>query len=79
MRDPHSEQGISVIEYAVLCVVLAAAVVSIAPMVKRALAGHFRAQADTFGRGRQYEPGVTQVLVTGCGRGDLPACPPGGP
>ena len=41
-----------------------AAVLGMSIYVKRALEGRWRQVGDTFGHGRQYEPGVTTVTVT---------------
>jgi len=54
-------QGQSAIEYAVLAAIVAAALVGMSVYTKRALAGKWRAVGDTFGYGRQYEPGITVV------------------
>lgn len=52
-------RGQSMIEYAVLIAVTAAALLGMSIYTKRALSGKWRAVGDTFGSGRQYEPGVT--------------------
>ena len=52
-------RGQSVVEYAVLVAVVVAALVSMAVYTKRALSGKWRGVGDTFGHGRQYEPGTT--------------------
>ncbi len=54
-------RGISTIEYAVLIAVAVAALLSMAVYTKRALCGKWRMAGDSFGHGRQYEPGVTIV------------------
>lgn len=52
----HLRHGAFSIEYAVLVVVVVAAVVGMAVYLKRAFSGRWRDAADTFGHGRQYEP-----------------------
>ena len=42
-------------EYAVLVVIVAAAMVGMAIYMKRALMGKWRVVGDTFGHGKQYE------------------------
>ena len=60
-RRRLAERGQSVIEYAVLIAVAVAALVGMSVYTKRALMGKWRTVGDTFGSGRQYEPGVTTV------------------
>ena len=43
------------LEYAVMIVVAAAAMIGMAVYVRRALSGRWRSVGDTFGYGRQYE------------------------
>ena len=52
--------GLSTIEYAVLIAVIVAALVGMSFYIKRALSGKWRDVGDSFGFGRQYEPGVTE-------------------
>jgi len=40
-----------------------AALISMAVYTKRALSGKWRGVGDTFGHGRQYEPGVTVRVI----------------
>ena len=47
------------IEYAVLIAIVVAALLGMSVYTKRALMGRWREAGDTFGSGRQYEPGVT--------------------
>lgn len=49
------------IEYAILIAVVTAALIGMMVYMKRALCGKWRTSADTFGYGRQYEPGVTVI------------------
>lgn len=51
-----ARRGQSIIEYAVLTAIVAAALGAMAVYGKRALSGNWRSAADTFGYGRQYEP-----------------------
>lgn len=60
-RSDSHFSGQSTIEYAVLIAVVVAAIVSMSVFTRRALTGRWRAAGDTFGYGRQYEPGVTTV------------------
>jgi len=55
-------RGQDTIEWAVLIGVVGAALVGMSFYVKRALAGKWRQVGDTFGQGRQYEPGTTSVI-----------------
>ncbi len=48
------------VEYAILIAIVVAALLGMQGYVRRAICGRWRAAADTFGFGRQYEPGVTQ-------------------
>jgi Flp pilus assembly pilin Flp len=48
-------RGSFALEYAVVIVIVAAAVTAMAVYVKRALQGKWRQVGDTFGQGRQYE------------------------
>lgn len=50
------KKGLLAVEYALLIAAFIAAVVGAAVYMKRAVCGHWRTQADTFGYGRQYEP-----------------------
>ena len=51
-----TRRGAFSLEYAVLIVVVAAAMVGMAIYMKRALMGKWRSVGDTFGHGKQYEP-----------------------
>jgi Flp pilus assembly pilin Flp len=51
-----------VIEYAVLIVVIIAALLGISVYLKRAVSGRWRESADTFGHGRQYQYNETKAL-----------------
>ena len=49
-------RGSLAIEYTVLIAIVVAALLGMQVYVKRAICGRWRAAADTFGHGRQYEP-----------------------
>jgi len=49
------------IEYALLIAVVIAALVGMSVYFIKALSGRWRQAADTFGSGRQYEPGKTEI------------------
>lgn len=56
---PTVARGAFVTEYAIVVAILAAALLAMTLVVKRGLSGRWRSVADTFGHGRQYEPGRT--------------------
>ena len=58
-----SSRGQGVIEYTILIAILVAVLVGMASYIQRSLAGKWRDVGDTFGSGRQYEPGVTAVTT----------------
>lgn len=51
------KKGMGLIEYIVLVVVIISMIAGMAVYVKRSLSGKWREVGDTFGFGRQYEPG----------------------
>ena len=53
-------KGSLTLERAVLIAVVAAALIAMSVYIRRAISGRFRDAADSFGFGRQYEPGVTR-------------------
>ena len=53
-------KGFLSLEYAVLIAIVVAAFLGMMVYLKRGISGRWRQAADTFGYGRQYEPGVTQ-------------------
>lgn len=57
----NRRRGQTALEYAVLIAVVVAALVGMSIYVKRSLSGKWREVGDTFGHGRQYEPGTTLV------------------
>ena len=54
-----TSSGQSTVEVAILVAVVAAALVAMQVYVKATASGRWKAMADTFGGGQQYEPGVT--------------------
>ena len=54
------------IEYAILLAVGVAALTGMSVYLMRAICGNWRQQADVFGQGRQYEPGVTTCTPGPC-------------
>ena len=54
-------RGSYLLEYAVVTVVVTAALIGMAVYARRALSGKWRQAADTFGHGKQYE--VTDALM----------------
>ncbi|MBU1125315.1 MAG: hypothetical protein KKC84_04765 [Candidatus Omnitrophica bacterium] len=52
--------GFATLEYAILIFVAVAAMVAMTAYIRRSLNAKYRESADTFGYGRQYEPGVTR-------------------
>jgi len=63
LRTPHAarRKGQTALEYAVVIAVVVAALVGMSVYVKRAMSGKWRQVGDTFGYGRQFEPGKTAV------------------
>jgi len=57
----RGRRGGFTIEYAMLTVIVTAALLGMAFYLQRGLAGRWRESADTFGFGRQYEPGKTVI------------------
>jgi len=49
------------VEYAVLIVVILAALLAISVYFKRAISGRWREAADTFGYGRQYDKQIIGI------------------
>lgn len=54
-------KGFSILEYTILVVVVLAALIAMRFYVQRAIMGKYRQATDTFGFGRQFEPGRTQI------------------
>lgn len=56
-----AQRGISLVEAALFWAILLTALLCAQRMVKAHLAGRYKAVADSFGHGRQYEPKKTIV------------------
>ena len=54
-------RGQATLMYAALIAMVAAALISMSPYVKRALQEKYRQAADTYGYGDQYEKGFTEI------------------
>ena len=55
----QGRNGTLSVEYSVLIAVVVAALVGLSVYMMRSVSGRWRQVGDTFGYGRQYEPGVT--------------------
>ena len=55
------KKAVSLIEYCVLLVVVAAALVGMQIYLKRAVCGNWKQAGDVFGFGRQFDPGKTSI------------------
>lgn len=60
MARINRKSGQSTMEYALLIMALVAALIAMAVTVRFHIQGRFKQSADVFGRGEQYEPGVTE-------------------
>lgn len=60
-KQKTENRAASVIEYALLIAVIVLALLAMQFYLKRAMFGSLRGAGDTFGQGRQYQPGVTVV------------------
>jgi len=54
-------RGMSTLEYTMILVIAAAALIGIEIYVKRAICGRWRQAADTFGFGRQYNTSSLKI------------------
>lgn len=54
------QRGFLALEQALLIAAVAAALIAMSVYIKRAISGKYRDVGDSFGLGRQYEPGVTR-------------------
>lgn len=50
------KKSMSIIEYAMLIAIVAAALIGMQFYLKRAISGHWKQSGDAIGFGRQYEP-----------------------
>ena len=57
----NKRAGQSSIEYAVFLVAMVATLIGLSVYAMRALCGRWRQVGDTFGHGRQFEPGKTVI------------------
>lgn len=55
-----SRRGSMSLEYALLIALVAISLAAMLVYFVRTLSGKWRETADSFGHGRQYEPGITQ-------------------
>jgi len=58
------KKGFSLLEYVMLAVILIAALVAMQYYLRRAIMGGYRAGADAFGFGRQYDPAASITATT---------------
>jgi len=58
------KKGFSTLEYAGLIVAVSGALLVMQYFLKHAFSGHYKAAADTFGYGRQYDPASTTNTTT---------------
>jgi len=63
VRDKLFKKGMSIVEYSLLIAVAVAAMFGAQVYIKRAVSGYWRQSGDTFGFGRQYEQGKTNVIL----------------
>ena len=61
IRKQKSKRGVFTVEFMVLIVIIVLALLAMQLYLKRSVNGRFRSAGDSFGQGRQYEPGVTRV------------------
>ncbi|MFC1805258.1 hypothetical protein ACFLZ3_05495 [Candidatus Omnitrophota bacterium] len=54
-------KGLISLEYTFLIVIIVVALIGMSIYLKRALSGSWRGVGDSFGHGRQYEPGATVI------------------
>jgi Flp pilus assembly pilin Flp len=59
MRMPARQGGQIMFEHMVLFILVVAALVTMGVYIKRGLSGKWREVGDSFGHGKQYEPGRT--------------------
>lgn len=58
----RSSRGMFTVEYGVLLVIVVATLLSMVMYTMRALCGRWKEVGDTFGHGRQYDPGKTIIF-----------------
>jgi hypothetical protein len=57
----NNKQAQSILEYVVVILVIAAALIVIGVYYKRAVQGRYRSAGDVLGGGEQYDPGRTNA------------------
>ncbi len=55
----NTKMGMTTLEYSVLVLAVVLALLAVQVSLRRAVSSKWREAADSFGSGRQYEPGVT--------------------
>ena len=55
-KQLQSKKAVALIEYAVFILVIVLAVIAVQDYLRRAISGKWKASADAFGYGRQYQP-----------------------
>ncbi len=63
MKLYKNKRAMTTLEYSVLVCVLLAALLGMQVVLRRAIAGKWRASADSFASGRQYEQGTSIITV----------------
>jgi len=59
----------SMLAYAALFGLVAAALIILSIYLKRSIQGRYRQSADVFGQGTQYQPGSTDIWISSSGGG----------
>ena len=59
VRTYRSKMGMTTLEYSVVVLAMVIALLAVQVSLRRAISYKWREAADSFGSGRQYEPGVT--------------------
>lgn len=57
-----SRRGVTVLEYTVLVMALLFALLAMQNTLRRVVSGRWKAAADVFGDGRQYQQGETTII-----------------
>ncbi|MFC1675073.1 hypothetical protein ACFL1K_04240 [Candidatus Omnitrophota bacterium] len=57
----NTRRAMMTIEYTFLIIIIVVALIGMSIYLKRALSGSWRGVGDSFGHGRQYEPGATVI------------------
>lgn len=56
-----SKKGSLMLEESLLIIIVVIALLAVSVVIKRGLCGKWRRAGDSFGYGRQYAPGITEV------------------